>query len=218
MTSDQDNSTRDPDRNRLAGQIVQLVHGTTAPLRAWGRFFLDSEAQRRDPELAAQAFSIYFVSLFDVSDLSRNDRLPKIADEARRLGHGDLGLSADIFAEKSRYAAKVLSMVPRDLQLVVRFFRDSCVHGPLGNYSRDSISIKFAENDEIKSTNISKGEFGNLLEKITKEHGDLGLALSQAATLTIGHPSWLDEIEELIVDPNKLKQALAIGAIPFPWK
>lgn len=206
------------DRRRLASRIAQLVHGTTAPLTAWGEYFLDPEKQQADPKLAAQAFSIYFMSLYDVAELSMSHRLPKIAVEARAMGHNDIALQAEIFESKSGFALELLLTVPENLQIFVKFCRDTFVHGPLTNYSNDRVSTKIARNGKIDTPTFPRYEFDARCRPYLGSNGDFGPALSEAARLTVAQRRWIDEIQGLQCDPNELRAALIRGAVPFPWK
>ncbi|MEX5729879.1 hypothetical protein Ga0609869_003232 [Rhodovulum iodosum] len=200
---------------RISHGMAQLVSGATIPLRAWGRFFLDPTTTD-DQELRAQAFSIYFCSLYDIFEASERG-LPRLVDEARQKGFDTLGMNGEILAVKAQFAGKLLSLVSTDLQLTVRYARDQWVHGFLNNYSQRNVKVKLVKDLRIDSKEFSWDEFQSRFSESVRSHGGIGQALSQAAKIMVSHPKWIMEIDTLSSDPGEVAEALMKDCILLPF-
>lgn len=210
---------RDLEKHRIVSAIVQITHGATNPLSIWGPYFSDTQKQHEDNLLSQAAFAIYFCTLYDVFDAGTR-RLPILKNEARAGGYKGIAISCHTLGKQLAFSGDILSKVPLTVQMCVRYYRDQWVHGPLGNYFRESdIRVKLVEDLEFVPTDqcvLDFHDFHKTVEKISAEYNGPAGVLSKAAEAISTHQDWLKQIEHLNCPPDELYRSLMQDSVISP--
>jgi len=137
--------------------------GATSSLGSWG-FYLHDAKFDNEPALRNNIFSIWFAGLLDIVEAGQRF-IPQIINSAHLANRPALVYNSNQLLKFCKTTAKFIEIFSKDEQLFISNSRNQLVHSFLWNRHQDTASIKWCQDETVKSEKIPILEYHRIIGK-----------------------------------------------------
>lgn len=206
--------THSEERLQDIRSVVEIVHGITEPLIAWGPM-LFSPKEEVPVWIKIRVFPLFFVCIRDIAE-APDIHLSKIVAKESRGEPGFFYRNVREIILQCSFASELIETFTVAEQIYLAILRDRFVHGYLSGSTRPERDIKIVEHGRVIKKRYAKAEISDACDNARSGHSD-----DSAALLALFVKSWPNlrtyvlAIEGLIGIDKGLEQALLIDGVIY---